>query len=997
MTQLGTFEQSKSMRNFMNSNFVNNRINDDQYPAFILSHKLTHSWLKSFTLAYKLYANFIFVHQLKSSIHHNQQQRLKAMLIFWLFQELLCKILSATASNCANAVYQCRENEFCSRALENHIAGRKKTTSSNADQCRRAIRALRQSDPFHYPCSCSPMDIRCMAISRSIFNHPCYRIWEQLNKHKVRHLRHKLKLSRSDQNWHQINEPNLLNQTMPICTTALYWCLKNSSCRQIWRTFLQMCPMEKFECRMSDKQKCRDAYMALKRTPLYRCSCLDQHREHGPECHLIELIISHNKCIEEVENAKFVEKAISNDNEMNPIREEILKVPSAVTYLKKLSDGTILEVTETDPDFDDGNERQTTYFLKMTENEQKPNNQPTDRAEVDAEILDNNRTAKGYIVFLPWIRSTKFVSDNEVQASSGVIYRIDSTCNISYEECARDRICNWHLSEIKLYCHNNSPCERELCVPTLRRFSRYVNYELQQLMLFCSCRASDIHCRQQQRLLLPVCAMQVPMDQAMECQQLVDQCFTDPVCRFGLIAFIFAFSKPLQMFHRIWGKRYFKACRWDQKKRQCRTNNQAAACRQALIKIRGSALESDCYCMSDDRNCREIQESLPFRNPCFEEIRLSMIPNFHLITSQNGRSRTNSSKYKMPTTLVPSTAFSQLPYIKITVMQATSKSKNDSQEENTAITYRPYLFTTTSQAVTEEIISVTTTSNDQHSDASFTQSLSTNLATTTPSPKEDECIYMDKYGKQIFWPMSKLFRNYTHPTRPCSAYCECGMDHQPICHEIGCLQETPCQGAVISHSFGSPMWLPDRGLCSCFNGDFICERPKRHEVEFSRGLYFLIGYADEEVRWIAEHLPQSIQHRYGFDQPNTFYYVLIDLLQQEFRLHGDHEELRCRFFHLFSSQGNVILQVERFYGAKFENETTAAPSWVTGGPEKACKRPLRLLKKQIKDGIFQNDLVLSVIKQATIQDNLPASAGTPLLKSYYANIICTVVALLLSI
>ncbi|KRZ39330.1 GDNF family receptor alpha-like [Trichinella pseudospiralis] len=942
------------MRNFTNSNFVNNRINDDRYPAFTLTLCTLQEELNSLlveklhSIAYKLYANNCFA-------KYYQQRR--------PIVQMQC--ISVEKANSVRVPWKV--------TVFTVAAGQMKTTSSRAEQCRQAIRALRQSDPFHRRCSCSPMDIRCMAISRSIFNHPCYRIWEQLNKHKVRHLRHKLKFSRSDQNWHQINQPKLLNQTMSICSTALYWCLKNSSCRQIWRTFLQMCPTEKLECRMSDKQQCRDAYMALKRTHLYRCSCLDQHREHGPECHLIELIISHNKCIEEVENAKFVEKAISSDNEMkNPIREEILKVPSAVTYLKKLSDGTMLEVTETDPDFDDdGSERQTTYFLKMTENEQKPNNQPTDRAEEDAEILDNNRTAKGYIVFLPWIRSTKFVSDNEVQASSGVVYRIDSTCNISYEECARDRICNWHLSEIKLYCHNNSPCERELCVPTLRRFSRYVNYELQQLMLFCSCRASDMHCRQQQRLLLPVCAMQVPMDQAMECQQLVDQCFTDPVCR-------------------IWGKRYFKVCRWDQKKRQCRTNNQAAACRQALIKIRGSALESDCYCMSDDRNCREIQESLPFRNPCFEEIRLSMIPNFHLITSQNGRSRTNSSKYKMPTTLIPSTAFSQLPYIKITVMQATSKSKNDSQEENTAITYRPYLFTTTSQTlpptttVTEQIISLTTqTSNDQHSDASFTQSLSTNSATTTPSPKEDECIYVDKYGKQIFWPMSKLFRNYTHPTRPCSAYCECGMDHQPICHEIGCLQETPCQGAVISHSFGSPMWLPDRGLCSCFNGDFICERPKRHEVEFSRGLYFLIGYADEEVRWIAEHLPQSIQHRYGFDQPNTFYYVLIDLLQQEFRLHGDHEELRCRFFHLFSSQGNVILQVERFYGAKFENETTAAPSWVTGGPEKACKRPLRLLKKQIKDGIFQNDLVLSVIKQATIQDNLPASVGTPLLKSYY--------------
>ncbi|KRX43861.1 hypothetical protein T05_12939 [Trichinella murrelli] len=40
MTQLGTFEQGKSMRNFTNSNFVNNRINDDRYPAFTLSRAL---------------------------------------------------------------------------------------------------------------------------------------------------------------------------------------------------------------------------------------------------------------------------------------------------------------------------------------------------------------------------------------------------------------------------------------------------------------------------------------------------------------------------------------------------------------------------------------------------------------------------------------------------------------------------------------------------------------------------------------------------------------------------------------------------------------------------------------------------------------------------------------------------------------------------------------------------------------------------------------------
>ncbi|KAL1227375.1 5-methyltetrahydropteroyltriglutamate--homocysteine methyltransferase [Trichinella pseudospiralis] len=63
MTQLGTFEQSKSMRNFTNSNFVNNRINDDRYPAFTLTLCTLQEELNSLlveklhSIAYKLYAN----------------------------------------------------------------------------------------------------------------------------------------------------------------------------------------------------------------------------------------------------------------------------------------------------------------------------------------------------------------------------------------------------------------------------------------------------------------------------------------------------------------------------------------------------------------------------------------------------------------------------------------------------------------------------------------------------------------------------------------------------------------------------------------------------------------------------------------------------------------------------------------------------------------------------------------------------------------------------
>jgi len=44
------------------------------------------------------------------------------------------------------------------------------------------------------------------------------------------------------------------------------------------------------------RNECLDAYDGIRWTGIHECHC-DNHAQHGPECHWLELLTAHNRCI----------------------------------------------------------------------------------------------------------------------------------------------------------------------------------------------------------------------------------------------------------------------------------------------------------------------------------------------------------------------------------------------------------------------------------------------------------------------------------------------------------------------------------------------------------------------------------------------------------------------------------------------------------------------------------------------------------------------------
>ncbi|KAI6207336.1 hypothetical protein M3Y99_01844500 [Aphelenchoides fujianensis] len=103
----------------------------------------------------------------------------------------------------------------------------------------------------------------------------------------------------------------------------------------------------------------------------------------------------------------------------------------------------------------------------------------------------------------------------------------------------------------------------------MRRFSRYVKKNILEAMMFCQCSFSDVTCKHQQQWIYPRC--------------LYDS------------------------FHK--------------KPRHSCTET----CRLALIGVRGTHLESPCYCEKDDERCLEHQNMVLPNNPCVEDAMIDYV------------------------------------------------------------------------------------------------------------------------------------------------------------------------------------------------------------------------------------------------------------------------------------------------------------------------------------------------------------------------------------
>uniref|UniRef100_A0A915JA23 Uncharacterized protein n=1 Tax=Romanomermis culicivorax TaxID=13658 RepID=A0A915JA23_ROMCU len=222
---------------------------------------------------------------------------------------------------------------------------------------------------------------------------------------------------------------------------------------------------------------------------------------------------------------------------------------------------------------------------------------------------------------------------------------------------------------------------------------------------------------------------------------------------------------------RPWHERYFSHCGWDLNNMRC--SKTAQACRYAVINIRGTPLEADCYCPRQDATCSNLQSAIYFRNPCFEEARLTMIAKFTTkkpttpsTTTTTMLTTTTTTKAKTtPTTTSSSLAATRIAVVPpfdtdrtvprrtrplthlITITQApvvrtvphstilptsTTSDRFPMPFPTTARTTKSTTTETTSKTTTSRTSITTTTSNATKTTTSISTSTTTAITTTPP-------------------------------------------------------------------------------------------------------------------------------------------------------------------------------------------------------------------------------------------------------------------------
>ncbi|CAB3233186.1 unnamed protein product [Arctia plantaginis] len=141
-------------------------------------------------------------------------------------------------------------------------------------KCQAALRTL-QAFPFFKPtCLCREpnVDPECNSFRDFLFDHPCVFV---MKKEK---------------------DPYPV-ETLPTCTYALSVCHNEKACSVLFERFKNACKAREGECKMEDREACREAWAGLRLSPLFGCICPNTHMKK--RCDRIFAVVNHNPCVGE--------------------------------------------------------------------------------------------------------------------------------------------------------------------------------------------------------------------------------------------------------------------------------------------------------------------------------------------------------------------------------------------------------------------------------------------------------------------------------------------------------------------------------------------------------------------------------------------------------------------------------------------------------------------------------------------------------------------------
>ncbi|KAI1713649.1 hypothetical protein Ddc_11795 [Ditylenchus destructor] len=207
----------------------------------------------------------------------------------------------------------------------------------------------------------------------------------------------------------------------------------------------------------------------------------------------------------------------------------------------------------------------------------------------------------------------------KVEAKEEQIGEGESTCQAAYKQCEQSETCRWHLSELQIKCPLDSRhCRREQCTKAIGRFTRY-------------------------QWMYPQCIYSYPNQKPKwTCTQAMKLCQSDGMCLRNLPSFNSSCAIHTMSLEPPEEKSAENiAC----------ASATLPQCRMAIISVRGTFLETPCYCDANDAECMDKQNLMLPTNPCIE---LAML-DYHSNPGSSISALSTSSTYLKPKPPVVST------------------------------------------------------------------------------------------------------------------------------------------------------------------------------------------------------------------------------------------------------------------------------------------------------------------------------------------------------
>ncbi|CAI5447708.1 unnamed protein product [Caenorhabditis angaria] len=607
-----------------------------------------------------------------------------------------------------------------------------------------------------------------------------------------------------------------------------------------------------------------------------------------------------------------------------------------------------------------------------------------------------------------------------------------SSCPDAIRRCESVDECRWHLSELRVKCPPTSSCQRDECAASVQRFTQYVPSTLVESLMFCHCAQGDHDCVLKQEVIYPSCLYKNQIGTSTpSCKDTAKQCDLDPRCRHLRKAL--DSNCPVHN-GECRKSNDLDRCRKILSQARATILEQPCVCKLSdieCLKIQNLAIPSNPCIESamleysrimgynnpsnhqNPQNSRDKEEQqrkmaqsnrvrdavadiistrststvivapplptwqepvkkepeMPKKSISYEQEIYEAEEEQKMMTMKNYDTMQMSSTMKSPQ-IERELKMSKKKEEEVSTTQATPIS---STTKKTGLFNRVYdnIFGAKAPVLTTLIPPKPTEHPPPWISTTIAPITTTTVYTTPPPPPPEGCRVRDANGRYIFLPVGSIFRKYRDHSGRCSFWCNCLSENNAQCQKLTCHAPETCEAPMKIMQFGEPIYIKNRGACTCENGIYVCDKSETSHQLYP-GLYVLIGYSLMDIERMKQEVPKPILDKAGFSSTKVIHDI-SSKMQYAYDQILKEDKMRCRISLMeeFDEPGNAIFKVEWYGNATAMNHTRM--DWYSDGSQKVCApytHKLASLFQLQQSPRFQ--LALSTVRQVAVIDTLYA-------------------------